>query len=894
MRAGPSATRVGLGLLVLAGLLTVGLVGLDAIRWSRAPALTVAAPVTVQSLLEEGAQRRHTLYAALRTEAPGARILLDQDEPGEVSTLLLTTLGAAGRVERVPFPDGWLPDGVPDASGPLRDSGWELHREPGPLDTVLIGSRDGRTVLVDRRSVPDGELRELAAAVPLPLPVAYRSTSPTMTRAIATESAILVALMLLGGLLLPRGAVPLAARPAAAFLAGLAVHALAGYVFLLGSGALLVGVLVAGVIGRSLRQRGHRPGWRRSDVPFLGGAVALMVLTVSAVRAVGAVIVHADAVDLIARAMAMAAGDLGLADLDDKRPLTGPALQALGHAAGIEGLQALSWAILIATVSLIVLLPRTLSSSRPAVVVLAGLLGVALLTNPMMATVGSLVSTNALVGALVVLLATLWARGSDGSDVPGVAPVVAVCLLALIPTRAESILVVGPVLLATLADGRGPLRWRSAWPTVGLGLLVWNGLHVLAAVVQGGRPAFPVTMLAGAGLLVLALAPGLPHLPPQVRGGLPWAAVGLLWVATLALAVTPLGASNSVLEGIRVNIGEGAGAWGVLAPTLAAVTVLALVVQSRIDDRRLALPFWVLIAAFPGTVLAKAADGIGAVAFDDLEATVSIVLGGGARVGSWGDSVNRMWAHFVPVAVALVVLVVVAVLDRPARPRGRLGRGGVVAAGVGALALWPILSAWSPTYLGPVAPGIVRVVEERAVGPSALELVDGVGTGSSLRVGPVALPEDATDVATCVTHRFTDLGRVSWGTVRLELEGPAGRTEERFGEMAWSGARTRLMCVPTPTVDRAVVELTASVSGEGRARPGSAAGVLLAADGGPVARVEVHAVSRSEDPRSPALWLLSRIVRSTMRAGPTAVTVLSALGFASLLLRRPEDAVPVR
>ena len=881
------------GLIAVVGaLLTLSLVSLDAVLWPRVPGPTVPAPATLQALLEEGAQERFSVHATLRTEAPGARILIDETRPDLLSPLHLRTLGAAGDIEHVAVPAIWIPDGPPDLEGALRRNGWELHRAPGPIETLIVGERDGRAVLVDVRAVPPSAGADNLLASGTGQSSRTIQPAPSLGRAIVLETAYLLVLMLLGGLALPRVVSDRLPRPALAMIAGAGLQSLGAYLFVLGRSALAVGGLVAVAVGLHLRRRGLRPGWSRGDLPGLAGAALVIGIVVGVVRRSGFVVIGASGVEHIARAIAMGRGELVLADLNEKRPLATAALQAPGHLLGIEGVHALGWVLLLAGLALLVALPRLLAASGVATNVFAVLLAAALFLNPMVRVMASIFEASLLVASGLLLLLVLWFRAPDPGpgDPLGVAPVAAIVLLALIPTRSESLVVVGLVLLATLVRNEGPMVWCWAWPIVGLGTAAWNVLHILAAWGQGDRASFPVIALTVLGIAIAALGPALARVPARPRAALPGVVMAALWLFVLAIALTPLGADALLFEGLAVNIGQGGGGWGAFAPILAAATLLALIAHLPSVGPRRTLAVWLALGAVPSVVIAKAADGPSGIDFDDPEAAVSSILGASARVGSWGDSANRMWVHFVLVLAALVIMALVP-RDRDgevtAARRGPVLRGGLrIAAIVGVLV---VLAGWSPTYLGPDGPGTVRPIVQRTLDAGTVELVRGTVVEEEIRVATEPLPPDTTDVQVCAVFRFDDLGRVSWGAVSYGLIGPAGEEIRRFGPHPWSGLREEILCLDVRELRDGPVRLAARVTGGGA--QGRAPGVAIDRDGNVVAELDVRYVAASEDPRPFVMQVVSRTLRIAMRAGPAVVTLMLAASLA-LMLQRPRADAP--
>jgi hypothetical protein len=542
-----------------------------------------------------------------------------------------------------------------------------------------------------------------------------------------------------------------------------------------------------------------------------------------------------------------------------------------------------------------------------AAVVVAALAGVAMVLSPLLRAIGALISTHLMVGAFLLLLAVVWAMDGDRTGRSVAGPVVLLTLLALVPTRAEAVLFVGLVLLATLSvtptgqSGAGhgrPSRWAAAgswpwaWPVSGAGLALWYGLHVLAAVGKDVRPSFPVTLLTIVGIVVLVAPLAFRPVSERLRSALPRVAIGALWFAVVSLGA--ISDRASIFRGLRVNIGEGAGAWGAFGPILAGAAVVAMVGAVMLRDRRLTVALWVTLGAFPSAVIAKAADGTEGVALDDPTAALRSILGAGARIGSWGDSTNRMWVHFAPAALALLVMVVAVLTARTTsgrslRHRSQPGARDVPVLVLGVLALISVLNIWRPTYLGPAAPGTSIVLEERTLDDVGPELTGDTRYEWPFSVPAVALPEDAFDRQVCVTHAFTDLGRTSWGSTVFGLIGPDGDVSDDFGEMAWSGGREVIVCLPVERLTEPI-EVVAWLTGGSDALAGSAPAVLVHTDGDPVGSLIVRYVAFSEDRRSVPVQLASRIIRVMMRLGPAVVVTLLSVGTALAFFGRRESA----
>jgi hypothetical protein len=893
-------------LLALAALLAVGIVAVDSARFAGAPEATVDAPATLQRLLEEGSQERHALYAYLRSEAPGARVVIDAADPApNVAALSLRTLGAVGAVERQPIGEGtlgaggWIPNTPPDVNGRLRAQAWELHREPGTIDTVLVGRIDDRTIVVDRRSVP-------ALAVPVWDEGTTAPQAPALVRAVTGETLLLLGLVLLGGLVLPRPLGPRAARPALALLAGAAVQAVTGYLFLAGIAAMGAGVVLAFAVNRWLRTRGSPSGWARDDLPALLATTVIIALTALVVRLEGLVVVTSDAIAHVVRAIALGDGLMGLADLNEKRPLALAAINAPAHALGVEGLHSFGWIMLVASGVLLAALPLALRQvdgrSQRIGAIAAGAAALAFVVQvPLLRTMAAFLNTHLLVAALLLLLVVLWVH--DGGEVPrrDLVPIGTITLLALIPTRAESVLVVGLVLLATLAVGRDRPTWPWAWVAVGGGLAAWNGLHVVSGLMSGTQPSFPVTALTVVGIGTLLALPVLSRLSASVRRTLARATMAAFWLLVVGLLSSVIGSGAGALEGLRVNLGEGEGAWGVFAPVLLVLVVLALVAGSLRMDRRLVLVRWLVLGAVPSVLLAKAADGTEGAGADEFGAALDTALTLGARIGSWGDSANRMWVHFVLVALAYVAMTAVVALrgdgseqegagtpsDIPDGAHDRAtGLRPVAVLLVGGAVLAMLLPAWSPTYLGPVAPATtvsIVQVDPGDAGVPGTELVAGVRRESRLTTPALDLPDDARDVTVCARLRFTDLGRIVTTTTHVGLEVSGATVRRTFSEFAWSGEWIEELCVDAPDLSERPAEVLVWAEGGDDATAGESAVIMAGGELQPVDAIEVRYVSLSEDERSVSRRVVSIVLRAAIGSGPWLVAGFGMLGLFLLL-----------
>ncbi len=867
-------------LIALAGLIVLATATVDALRWPSGQPPSAPPPVTLQALLEEGSQQRHTMYAMLRQELPGVRILMDQDDDRPRDDLYLRHLGRTGPVEFIAFPDGWLPERAPDLLGNLSMAEWTLHRAPGPTPALLLGY-DGRNIrLVDARLVAD---RLVGVDLSEPMTPSEVPVPPGRGMAVAGETLLIVLMILLGGLLLPRTTFAGPIRPAVALLLGLAVQSLTAYLWPLGRIGLALPwlALLALAAWRRSRPSTQVPhGWRRQDFPGLVVAALVTAATVLVVRTSGLVFVTADSINMVARSIAMASGDLGPGDLDFKRPLALSAVEAPAHLIGLEGLHGLGLVLLIACGVIIALLPTLLVGVGASIEsrILAGTFGALIVVSAMLRTMASMTNTHLLLGALLLVLAVLWAVDDDRVGPSAVSVAAAVVTLALIPTRAEAVLLVFPLLVATLLIRSRALPWRWMWPVAGWGLVAWNGFHLIEPALARMRPQVPPTVALLAGFALVLASPIVRRLTPKARWASGSLAIAALWMLAL------VGDRQRFFAGLAANIGQGEGNWGLVGPSVAIAAIIGLTIALLLRDDRSVLAACIAAIALPSILLAKALDGTEGLRTDSLTSALGRVFSVGATVG-WRHSGNRMWTHFMLAMIALLIMTVAMLTDRtrPAAPKAsRASTAAILSGGLAALLL--VLSVWQPAYLGPVGP--TSEIELAAAGPGVVgpELSDGVILERELVTERLPLPADAQDAALCVSATFVTDGRVARGDVILSVAGAAGQRSIDFGEFAWQGVRERTICIPltVPRDDERDLErFTVRIEGR-RGAPGSSAFVLVqqqGADDGWLARSTVSYYSPSEDERSFVRRVASVVLRSVVQVAPVLAAVLLAAGL---------------
>lgn len=574
----------------------------------------------------------------------------------------------------------------------------------------------------------------------------------------------------LGSLWWDRDGLPRWVAPAAMFLTGAALLALAGTLVIAlrlpAPWHLVVAAALAMVAPRLILPR-RRSAGRLRDAALWPPVVAVAVTVVQIMRHDAPLAVHSDSFRYLAGARAFVAGDH--ATLRAGLPKYGLAQQVLhapAEAFGTAGWMSLAPLTAIATLVVAVwgvqLVGSKAGSSAggPPLVALwvgGGATVVLLATNPWFLMHAVYLNAHLLIGAMVMLAAVLLvaqASGSSGASSRGAPVVVAGLLLAaVVLLRAEGALVAGLVLLPTLL-GAGATERSSrerdaldgAWTLVGATTILFG---LLAPV---GRES---GVLVGVGLLAV-IAPQLARrLPESVRRSGLWAGEGLLWVAVLVLLVVPASTqlNRSLRPSIANVIGEGSG-WGRGAVPLLLLVLLAVAGQvAGPAPRRLGGLRFPLTAFVPlGLLLAVGRDGAYRTAFE--------------------DSLNRMWVQVLPLGVTLVGAMVAHLLTGTAthrRPRRIEDHRLSIAAG--ATVLISLTASVTPlavttTSARPVA-GAQELVGQVPFG----ELVTGTQVTGVLR--PNILPTlRAADLdrPACVEVLFANYAdRPNDGTVRLSF-----------------------------------------------------------------------------------------------------------------------------
>ena len=770
---------------------------------------------------------RYSLYLAIRDDAPGAVVLVDESvAESEVSRVLIRALGAAGDVRSVSTGGVTSSElGPPQRRGRYRYGPWSLWTGSGPVGELLVVD-DGDTVLL-----VDSTLLDPDRPGRLPTPAGAATTArdadqpPALTRAAVVESAILALLLMIGGLLIPRRGQRRPMRILLALPVGLGLQASVGLLRLPGVWGFIATAILAGLVGVALQRRGTRVGWDRDDLPLLLVAGTAIAMTVAWARWTTFLILTPDSRAYWAGGAVLADGNLSAALLDVKRGLSLQSLHAIGFAGGIEGLQALGAVLLAVTAALIV----ALTGRGGPMVGLA--LAVGLVVSPQVQRFAAYLNTHLLVALLLLALVVLLThQRADHPD--GRLPAIAAVTAAIVLSRAEGALLVGLVLLGTLAASGNPqvLATRllpGPWRTAGAATLAWAAL-LAAGPLSAGRPvSLVVGVLAVIGALFVVVPLILRGRSHHIVARAPALVLGVLWAG----ALTPMFAVEGVdfVDAAIANLGRGAGGWGVTGPLLLVVAVVGVAITG--SDRRAMVMVgrWFLLGFIPVTLFAKLGDGLAD------GASLTTLLSGGGRIG-FGDSVNRMWLHAVPLTVVLLALA--ATSGQEVRNRRFAARVLLV----GAL-LIGIAATWQPQHL-PREQEEARLIHRVSTSGAALTpgLVDGSSIDQRILVDPFLPPAGGVVTAVCAHVPLVTFGRAVAGEVVLGLSGGGESTRRSIRGAVIADFGREPVCLsagPDGPDALAILEDLRLTVGASGSTPGAAAGLLLAESAGPPATLDI-------------------------------------------------------
>ena len=838
---------------------------------------------------------RYSLYAALSEEAPEAFVvLLDDDIPFDASAFSVFGKGAGVREISETSADQTLRaaakayrrtiqlQGLATRSGVYRAGGnwydFELHVLDLPV-TALTVELD----LPPGRSKGDSEMlyvldvRLLGPEADESLGESGMSETsnllrrPAPSNPWALEAALTLALLLLGGLFIPRRILAGPVRPAASLIAGLAVQGVVG-AFGRGWSVVFLPLTFGLLIAVAFRLKGVATGWTRRDVPALTISAIAVGSAVALTRQMGLVHVSTDTAGYLGRA-AVQARDLTGFTVPTGQSSGYVSLHAAGHLVGADAMFAVGLLVFFAALGLVANVALRAAPRVPAGLALFVVFGV-LVGTDFIRRIAMLLNSHVIVAAFLLLLSVLWLSDLPAAGrfdpVPTLAALVGV---AVIFARPEGIAYVAVFLAGTLGM-TGWERWRPVWWAGGIGVLI----QVLPGVVSGpgglGRTELGL-IVAGS---ILAIAPSvLLGLPRGLLNTVPLLAVSLPWTALLLLRDDNL---RALLTNTQSNLFVGTGGWGLSAVSLLLLLGVAAVLWSvalRRGNGGALLPLWTLLLAYPPVVL--------------------LIRGLGEQTGGrahWHDSVNRMWVHLLLLVALLVVMSIRAFHQQSpdAAATSRANAWSLLAAGaaIGAISL-PAL-AWDPTFVRetPRSETIAREQPEwdglRAgdgwrltgrVGPELVGLQSVVTTVpldlSSVDAGSLRQPGEL-----CVGMRMGDFDRALTGQVEFavasggfEATGQASLTER---DDLLEGVFRASVCFPVAEEDGGLgalgTDALITVRGRGTGED-SAPAVILDSEGTPVVSAEL----RWADP--PQAW------EPAVRHGPRVSAVFAGLLLLGLL-----------
>ena len=851
-------------------------------------------PITVERVSDLQEPLRHSLSRALGTTTVHTVLVDTTSPPAGVDTLTVRLLHGARSVTRVSIPP--LDVELLQVEAPLVIEGgdsvgrWRLLLVDADATTLLATratTAANDRVLIDVRLVPDTTVADVTPPRTLPRP------ERTLLRDVLADAGVLLLLTLAGGALLPTHAALRPLRAPLGLVVGVAALASTGLLLIRASWSLVVVAGAALAAVAVARQAGAALGWRRGDLGWLAGHTTLLVGVVAVSRARGLMSMSGDSFTYLLEARALALGQLDATQLNLKRLVGQQALHAPGFVLGAEGVQSLGPALLVAGLSMLVLLPLVAGHTRATLPLVVSTAAAGIVASSQwMWFMASYVNSHVLVAVTLLGAVLLWWFATEHPETERTAAVaVGLLLVAIVVVRAEAVLLVGLLLVGTLV-GRERVAWPTAWWAAGGALIAWNGVLTYGAIGDAAAISTPVLVGFVSGLLLVAAPTLLGRLPGGLRTALPGAMSVLLWGITAAYLLLEVSEARPLrfFAALRANLGLAEGGWGVTAPFLLIVALLA-VWSSR--TFRGASPARSLVVGFvPITLLAKVADGSDRVDAASVLEVTDTLLSGGGRVG-WSDSGNRMLTHVVLVIVFLAVLTAIRSATVTASVEG--GTSGptdssrvmvVLSASLALIAL----TFWEPQNLGRPGPTFETVVHTAPTGTERVTLAGGSSLAQHLALPAGLLPSDTRWAEVCAEVLIANPGGARRGALDLtiEVDGTVGRDRPRaaftFGDKSAS------VCVEIADLTTITGPATVTVTGEGgdavtglevvTARP-----VGAVASGSPpfVVSLSVGVDAPSTDPRPWPARAVSVAMRRAILDGPNAALLL---GAASMVIGR--------
>ena len=607
------------------------------------------------------------IYRQIGLYAPRALLVVDSESLGwfrdtdeaALRPEFIYALGAAAAVReanlsRVEFPTGNVLRSGTTATG-FRGEAWDArapwvfqHDERmGRPDTLLVAGRNGTLHITDAR---------LMAVCPeecSPAPPRNRTVAWTPTGWLV-DGTLAIFLLLAGGMLTPRGVLSPPARAVLSLPVGIATLSAVSLARLPTAGSLAA-VATVSLAGWSwARRQGAATTWNRAEGSWLAGMAVGSFVTAIWARTKGFGWVTYDSVEYLAQAHELAAGRLTLDLVTANRGLAQQQLHSIGFHLGVGGFESIGALSLLLVILLVLLLPALELMPRheanSARLFAASGLCAALAAAPALVIVAAVVNSHSLVSALTLSLVVLLGLSARRTPEPNgsIVPAAGLLLTSIVLLRPEGMILAALVLLGTLRAG---FWYGDLWRCLGFASIAWHGVLFRSYLERGEQPALFVFIMLFIGFMLTVAPSVFSRLPFEAVRAFPALVGAALWMAMLLL-LWAAGDRISFLAAQTANIAEGRGGWGIFGILMVLLAILVVgLPEETTDGFGLLAARWTLIGYVPLTFFAKLGDGLQ----QGPDSVFAALLDGGGRIG-WGDSVNRMWTHVIPLILAIIVM----------------------------------------------------------------------------------------------------------------------------------------------------------------------------------------------------------------------------------------------